>query len=74
MASSSTNSTKKGKVVGFTLDNIYEKRGGGWHRFFFLGGGAPGKGGNPYFLGGGGLKPKVKLSGQSYLTISTKFS
>ena len=55
MALSSTNSTKKGKVVGFTLDNINEK--GGLASIFLRG--APGKGGNTYFLGL--LKPRVKL-------------
>ena len=36
MTSSSTNSTKTGKVVGFNLDNINRKRVG-WHRFVFWG-------------------------------------
>ena len=57
MASSSTNSAKMGKVVGFTLDNINEKEGIGID--FFFGSGSPGKGGYPYFLGGGG--PRVKI-------------
>ena len=35
MTSSSTNSTKRGKVVGFNLDNINRKRGG-WHRFIYF--------------------------------------
>ena len=65
MTSSSTNSTKRGKVVGFTLDNINRKRGG-WHQFFF--GGDPGKkggGGTPIFWGGG-FKPRVKLWNEIY--------
>ena len=51
MASSSTNSTKRGKVVGFTLDNINEKKR---DRFFW--GGLMEKKGTPIFLGGGGLE------------------
>ena len=53
MTSISTNSTKRGKVVGFTLDNINEKRGVSID-FFFFGGGLLENGGYPYFLGEGG--------------------
>ena len=47
MTSSSENSTKREKVVGFTLTST-EK--GGWHQFYL--GGLLEKGGYPYFLGG----------------------
>ena len=56
MTPSSTNSTKRGKLLDLTLITSTEKGEVGID-FFFLGGGggggvAPGKGGYPNFLGG----------------------
>ena len=58
MTSSSTNSAKRGKVVGFTLDNINRKRGG-WHQFFFFFWGRSSwkRGGGVPLFSGGGFKP-----------------
>ena len=58
MTSSSENSTKREKVVGFTLTST--EKGGGGVGINFIWVGSWKRGGTPIFWGGG-FKPRVKL-------------